>query len=78
MLGSCSKMAREMDDLPAPEGEASTIITPRRASSAIAYSRSLNLLAELVDDGLEVEADRRQLHGVGLGAQGIRLAVKFL
>ncbi len=73
MLGSCSKMAREMEDLPAPEGEASTIITPRRRELRHRPTQVLDLLAELVDDGLEVKADRRQLHGVGLGAQGIRL-----
>ena len=78
MLGSCLKIAREIDDLPAPEGEASTIMTPRRANSAMRLLQVLHLLAELVDHRLEVEADRRQLHGVGFGAEGIRFAVKFL
>ena len=38
-LEMVTRIAREIEDLPAPEGEARTIITPRRASSAIAYSR---------------------------------------
>jgi hypothetical protein len=38
----------------------------------------LHLLAELVDHRLEVETDRRQLHGIGFRAERIRFAVKFL
>ena len=79
MFGSPSNSAREIEDFPAPDGEANTSMTPRRASSAIGQLlQVLHLLAELVDHCLEVEADRRQLHGIGLGAEGIRFAVKFL
>ena len=67
--------------LPAPEGEDSTSIRPRRAMRRVMSLASfdvLHLLAQLVDHGLQLEADRGQRAVVGLGAERVGLAVEFL
>src|ERR1700712_5843775 len=85
-----SAMARVSVVLPAPEGEDRIRIRPRRPTGSrgfafvpvIFVSTSLldvlNLLAELLHDGLQVESDPRQADVVRLRAQGIGLAPEFL
>src|SRR5262245_12734526 len=71
--------------LPAPDGEDSTNIRPRRATpsalwppAAIASLQILDLFAELLDDVLHLEPGIGELDVVRLGAAGIDLAVEFL
>ena len=84
MLRSAVSSMRDSVVLPAPDGDDSTSIRPRRAiglGSWHARHRSLqvlHLLAELLDHGLELQADIGQLDVVGLGAQRIRFAVELL
>src|SRR5690606_12236009 len=69
-----------------PDGEESTSINPRRFSVSpscspaiyISLFNVLNLLAQLVDDNLEIEADLGQLLLARLGAKGIGFAIEFL
>src|SRR5690606_34262154 len=90
-FGSSWSRRREIVVLPAPEGEDRTSISPRRwmcdgsAASAASIGRLsvallnvLHLLAELLDDGLQVQADTGQLQVAGLGADRVRLAVQLL
>src|SRR5262245_51841384 len=71
--------------LPAPDGEDSTNIRPRRSTpsnpwlpAAIASLQILYLFAELLDDVLHLEPGIGELDIVRLGAAGIDLAVEFL
>ena len=68
-------------DLPAPEGEESTSIRPRRGNW-VRRSRSfdvLHLLAKLVDHRLQSRCRPSVSRDVeGLGAERVRLAVEFL
>src|SRR5262245_10956615 len=71
--------------LPAPDGEDSTNIRPRRSTpsnpwlpAAIASLQILDLLAELLYDVLHLESGIGELDIVRLGAAGIDLAVEFL
>src|SRR5262245_65238774 len=71
--------------LPAPDGEDSTNIRPRRATpsalwppAAIASLQILDLFAELLDDVLHLEPRIGELDVVRLGAAGVDLAVEFL
>ena len=73
-------------DLPAPDGEDSTSIRPRRAMPPARRRRSsigssldvLHLLAHLLDGRLQVEADAGQLDVAGLGAERVGLAIELL
>src|SRR5690606_29642116 len=87
MLPSSASSRRDSVDLPAPEGEDSTNIKPRRTpeetTEGIELQPSklfniLNLFAELIDRRLEVKPDPVQIHGRRLVAQGRRLPVQFL
>src|SRR3981081_2322910 len=73
--------------LPAPEGEDSTSRSPLRAIASLCRPRGcpaipllqvLDLLAELLDQALELEPDIGQLHVARLGAQRVGLAVELL
>src|SRR5262245_50043630 len=73
--------------LPAPDGDDSTIIRPRRAIASLPRPcfpppapllKILYLLAELLDQALELEPDIGELHVVRLGAQRVGLAVELL
>ena len=69
--------SRDSVVLPAPDGDDSTNINPRRAiapsscrpAAAILLLQVLHLLAELLDHVLHLEADIGQFDIVGLGAQ---------
>jgi hypothetical protein len=63
---------------PAPEGEESTSIRPRRAICSLASFNILNLFAQPVDRGLERQPGLRDLRIVGLRADRVGLAVEFL
>jgi hypothetical protein len=68
-------------DLPAPDGEDTTSIKPRRAMAAPILNPSfdvLHLLAKLVDHRLQRQTHMGELNVGGFGAQRIRLTVKFL
>src|SRR4029078_8924455 len=80
---SSARSERAIDDVPAPAGEESTSITPRRngpfASAGIAQSlQVLDLLAQLVDDRLQFEADCGQGAVAGLGAGRGDFAIELL
>src|SRR5262245_60005579 len=76
--------------LPAPDGEDSTSMSPRRAIASLprpcfeplaplaALFKVLHLLAELLDQALELEPDIGELEIVRLGAQRVGLAVELL
>src|SRR3546814_14532142 len=72
--------------LPAPDGEDSTSIRPRRAilidapepETALFLLDILGLFAQPVDHQLEVEPDGGQSRIEGLGAKRIGFAVEFL
>src|SRR5690242_20070062 len=70
--------------LPAPEGDDSTNISPRRATpsalwpAAIASLQILDLFAELLDDVLHLEPGVGELDVVRFGAAGVDLAIEFL
>src|SRR4029453_3479979 len=70
--------------LPAPDGDDSTNISPRRSTpskpwpAAITSLQILDLLAELLDDIFHFEPGIGELDVVRLGAAGIDLAVEFL
>ena len=67
MLLSAASSFFERVVLPAPEGEDITNNSPRRGTAVLVGSllNVLNLLAHLIDDGFEVEADRRQAGIIG-------------
>src|SRR6476620_142882 len=84
-LGSSSRRSRVSVVLPAPDGEESTSIRPRRpmmsfSSSAVMRGSLdiLHLLAELLDLRLEVQPDDGEGGVVGLGAERVGLARKLL
>src|SRR6516165_545542 len=101
-IGSAASSMRDSVVLPAPEGEDSTNISPRRAiiacscPAAVTIGRLrgrpgwtegsppsqsfqiLHLLAKLLDDALELEADIGELDVVGLGAQRVGFAIELL
>src|SRR5689334_670249 len=80
-LPSRSTRRRVIVVLPAPEGEERTRSRPRRPISGElmrALFDVLHLLAELLDPGLELEADPGQLDVRRLGAERIGLAVELL
>src|SRR6478736_6521076 len=83
-LDSCSRSRRVSVVFPAPDGEDSTSISPRREMvsfsrfAVIASLDVLDLLAELLHLGLEIEAYDGQGHVIRLGTKGVRLARKFL
>src|SRR5581483_7427367 len=72
--------------LPAPDGEESTSSRPRRATCgrsdrsgrAPASLNVLHLLAHLVDDRLELQSRPGRFRIVGLGADGVGLAIELL
>src|SRR5688500_15367477 len=69
--------------LPAPEGDDSTNISPRRSTpsnppAVIASLQILDLLAELLDHVFHLEPGLRQFQVVRFGAAGIDLAIEFL
>src|SRR5262249_60970340 len=71
--------------LPAPEGDDSTNISPRRATpsalwppAAIASPQILDLLSELLDGVLHLEPGVGELDVVRFGAAGVDLAIEFL
>src|SRR5262249_21218160 len=77
--------SRDSVVLPAPDGDDSTNISPRRATlsvlwppAAITSLQILDLLAELLDDVFHFEPGIGQLDVVRLGAAGIDLAVELL
>ena len=85
MPRSAVSSMRDSVVLPAPDGDDSTSIRPRRAirlafapSRAIALLQVLHLLAELLDHGLELQPDIGQFDVVGFGAQRIGFAVELL
>src|SRR2546429_8840617 len=70
---------------PAPEGEESTSISPRRvmprsrpAAPSISSLQILHLLAELLDQSFHLKADIGELDVVPLGAQGVGFALQLL
>src|SRR5260370_12046198 len=86
---SRSSKMRESVVFPAPDGEESTSIRPRRRTSRYPLSLSLvtlrptlfdvlDLLAQLLDRDLEIEPDPRQLDIAGFGTEGIGLAIELL
>ena len=82
---SSSSSRRDSVVLPAPEGDDSTSISPRRAIVALLPLRLrhrslqvLHLLAELLDHAFQLQADIGELDVVGLGGERIRFAVEFL
>src|SRR5690349_3886682 len=70
-----SKRARV--DLPAPEGEESTSISPRRPAIAASLD-ILNLLAELIDYRLHLEADPGKRAVARLGAERVYFPIQLL
>src|SRR5437763_17115928 len=79
--GSFCKRRRDSVDFPAPDGEDTTSIRPRRAMSALILNLSfdvLYLLAKLIDHGFQREPDMGELNIRGFRTQSIRLPVKFL
>lgn len=61
MEGSASRSFRDKVVLPAPEGDDSTRSNPRRAMLMWAVLFNvLNLFAELVDNGFQLEANGRE------------------
>ena len=71
--------------LPAPDGDERTSISPRRTAAPgcaccpdIALLQVLHLLAELLDDALELQADIGEFDIVRLGAERVDLAIKLL
>jgi hypothetical protein len=57
-------------DLPAPDGEATTSMTPLRLKPAVGDMSLdiLHLLPELLDQPLEIEPELGQRHVIGFGA----------
>src|SRR5262245_54026185 len=77
--GTLRRSSREIEVLPAPEGEDSTSINPRREISPCSSLFDIRgLLAQPVDRRLEREAGAREVHGRRLRAQRVGLAVKLL
>src|ERR1700759_2592094 len=72
--GSDSSSRRDKVVLPAPDGEDSTSIKPRRCISL----DILGLLAELVDHCLQRQPDPRQCAIGGFGTKRFGFAVEFL
>jgi hypothetical protein len=74
--------------LPAPDGDESTNIKPRRAifsrflplffAGLFFLLNVLHLLAELIDGGFQLKSDRGHRDVVRFRAERIRLAVEFL
>src|SRR5262245_34246194 len=93
-FGSSPSSLREIVVLPAPEGEERTSIKPRRLTSMkpddpaplcdrwpLMDSSSLDvldLLAQLLDRGFELDADIGEADIGALGAKRVGLAVEFL
>src|SRR5262245_8216180 len=75
MFWSSSISLRAKVDLPAPLGLDSANMRPRRATFSFNIG---GLLLDLVDHGLQVEADARELQVCGFGAQRIGLAGQLL
>ncbi len=77
MLRSDVSSIRDSVVLPAPDGDDNTSISPRRAMildlawPAPSLLQILHLLAELLDHGLQLEADIGQLQVIGLRAQRV-------
>src|SRR5258706_4808718 len=81
MTGSLSNKRRAKVDLPAPDGEDTTSINPRRAMAVPILNPLfdvLHLLAKLVDHRLQRQSDMGELNVGGFRTQRIRLTVKFL
>src|SRR3954462_6754331 len=81
MLWSCSIRLRVSVVLPAPGGDDRISNSPRRpktAPSATPLLHVLDMLPELIDGRLQIEADPRHGHVVGLGAERVRLPAEFL
>src|SRR4051812_26485032 len=78
MSGSSRVRLRVSVDLPAPDGDDRIRRSPRRVSSATALLHVLDLLAELLDHGLEVEPEAREGDVVRLGAERVGLAPELL
>src|SRR4051812_17433719 len=80
MLGSDVRRARESVVLPAPEGEDMMRRSPRRAmlTRESCLFNVLDLLAELIDDRLELEPDCGEVAVGRLRAKRIRFAIEFL
>src|SRR5436853_747127 len=83
-LLSLSSSAREMVDLPAPDGDDSTSIRPRRAiigsvmTCPVPLLDILDLLAELINRRFEAEADPGQAGVRRFRAQSVDLAIELL
>src|SRR6476619_1733679 len=75
MLRSTRRSWRESVVLPAPEGDDRTNIIPLRFTPSLQIR---DLLAELLDHGLELKPDIGELHVGCLGAQRIRFAIELL
>src|SRR5258706_10501936 len=81
MTGSLSNKRRAKVDLPAPDGEDTTSINPRRAMAVPILNPLfdvLHLLAKLVDHRLQRQSHMGELNVGGFRTQRIRLTVKFL
>src|SRR3954466_3325398 len=88
-LGSSPSSLREIVVLPAPEGEERTSISPRCLTSTkpddpavpliSGFSLDiLDLLAQLLDRGLQLDADIGEADIGALGAERVGLAVELL
>src|SRR3990172_7293208 len=82
MPASASSRRRASVVLPAPEGDERTMSRPRRPMRTVSLPLDLfnilNLLAHLVDDGLELETSSRCICVAGLGAQCVGFAIELL
>src|SRR5215212_594464 len=78
MPRSSRTMLRVMVDFPAPDGEERIRRSPRRFRIDIPLLHVLDLLAELLDHGLQFEAEPRQGDVVRLGADRVCLAAELL
>src|SRR5687768_18427448 len=78
--GSLSSSRRVSVVLPAPEGEEITRRRPRRSigMGLATLFNVLHLLAHLINDGLEAQANAAQRFVLRLGAKRIGFAMKFL
>src|SRR5262249_14195754 len=85
--GSAASSLRDSVVLPAPEGEDSTSMSPRRAMASLSWWPPpavigafpvLHPLAELPDHELELQPAVAQLHVLRLGAQRVRFAFEFV
>src|SRR5690348_10218042 len=80
-LESAVRSIRDSVVLPAPDGDESTSMSPRRRAS-IALPDGLfdilGLLSKLVDDRLEAKTDAREFDVRRLGTKRIGLAIELL